>query len=418
MRFFSELKDKIYEPQGDWSVPFYKGKFSGIFKTGFRGTFRRRDFDSRRFRYFPIRAGTIDFAKPTNEVLGSNNIRPDGFAIREITRGTDRYDALMDIYGGYSLVDVAIGPKWRIISGFRVEDAQINVTTIDPLVPGGIPSFANLNNRDILPAVNVIYQLTAKQNLRFGYGRTVNRPDFRELSPFEFTNVVGGYSTVGNPNLRRAKIDNADVRWEWFLGGNQVVAASYFFKRFQDPIEQIYRPTASELRQSFLNVPSARNQGVEMEWRQGLGRYSKSLRDFGMQANLTLVDSSVQIPTDQFVQLTSAKRPLVGQSRYIFNIIAEWRRPQLRSNARFYVNTVSRRITDVGTFRLPDIYQERNVLLDFVYELNVNESGKWKVRFSGENLSDNTYRQTQSTFVVRELKIGRTFSIGTSYTFF
>ena len=418
LRFFSELKDKIYEPQGDWSVPFYKGKFSGIFKTGFRGTFRRRDFDSRRFRYFPIRAGTIDFLKPTNEVLGSNNIRPDGFAVREITRGTDRYNALMDIYGGYSLVDLAIGPKWRIISGFRVEDAQINVTTIDPLVPGGIPSFANLNNRDILPAVNVIYQLTAKQNLRFGYGRTVNRPDFRELSPFEFTNVVGGFSTVGNPNLRRAKIDNADVRWEWFLGGNQVVAASYFFKRFQDPIEQIYRPTASELRQSFLNVPSARNQGVEMEWRQGLGRYAKALRDFGMQANLTLVDSKVQIPTDQFVQLTSAKRPLVGQSRYIFNIIAEWRRPALRSNARFYVNTVSRRITDVGTFRLPDIYQERNILLDFVYEVNVKESGKWKVRFSGENLSDNTYRQTQSNFVVRQLQIGRTFSIGTNYTFF
>ncbi len=418
LRFFSELKDKIYEPQGDWSVPFYKGKFSGIFKTGFRGTFRRRDFDSRRFRYFPIRAGTIDFAQPTNVVLGSNNIRPDGFAIREITRGTDRYNALMDIYGGYSLVDLAVGPKWRIISGFRIEDAQINVTTIDPLVPGGIPAYANLNNRDILPAVNVIHQLTAKQNVRFGYGRTVNRPDFRELSPFEFTNVVGGYSTVGNPNLRRAKIDNADVRWEWFLGGNQVVAASYFFKRFQDPIEQIYRPTASELRQSFLNVPSARNQGVEMEWRQGLGRYSKSLRDFGLQANLTLVDSNVQIPTDQFVQLTSAKRPLVGQSRYIFNIIAEWRRPALRSNARFYVNTVSRRITDVGTFRLPDIYQERNVLLDFVYELNVNESGKWKVRFSGENLSDNTYRQTQSNFVVRQLQIGRTFSIGTSYTFF
>ena len=194
---------------------------------------------------------------------------------------------------------------------------------------------------------------TVKQNIRFGYGRTVNRPDFRELSPFEFTNVVGGFSTVGNPNLRRAKIDNFDLRWEWFLGGNQVLAASYFFKRFQDPIEQIYRPTASELRQSFLNVPSARNQGVELEWRQGLGRVHKSLRQFGVQANLTLVDSDVKIPTDQFVQLTSANRPLVGQSRYIFNVIAEWQRPSWRSNGRFYVNSVSRRITDVGTFQLP-----------------------------------------------------------------
>jgi hypothetical protein len=196
------------------------------------------------------------------------------------------------------------------------------------------------------------------------------------------------------------------------------VAASYFFKRFQDPIEQIYRPTASELRQSFLNVPSARNQGAEFEWRQGLGRFSPALRDFGVQANLTLVDSDVTIPTDQFVQLTSANRPLVGQSRYIFNVIAEWQRASLRSNGRFYVNSVSRRITDVGTFQLPDIYQERNVLLDFVYEYSIRENGKWKLRFSGENLNNNVYRQTQADFVVRRFQIGRTFTIGTSYTFF
>ena len=197
-----------------------------------------------------------------------------------------------------------------------------------------------------------------------------------------------------------------------------MVAASYFFKKFKDPIEQIYRPTASELRQSFLNVDSARNQGVELEWRQGLGRFSKSLRDFGLQANITVVDSNVTIPTGQFVQLTSANRPLVGQSRYIFNVIAEWQRAALRSNARFYVNSVSRRITDVGTFDLPDVYQERNVLLDFVYEYSAKESGKWKLRFSGENLNNNVYRQTQANFVVRRFQIGRTFTIGTSYTFF
>ncbi|MFN9085336.1 MAG: hypothetical protein ACK5XD_10180, partial [Acidobacteriota bacterium] len=101
-----------------------------------------------------------------------------------------------------------------------------------------------------------------------------------------------------------------------------------------------------------------------------------------------------------------------------FNVIAEWQRPSWRSNGRFYVNSVSRRITDVGTFQLPDIYQERNVLLDFVYEYTMSETGKWKLRFSGENLNNNIYRQTQSDFVVRRFQIGRTFTIGTSYTFF
>jgi outer membrane receptor protein involved in Fe transport len=418
VRFFNNLSDRIYEPQAEWGIPFYKGKFAGIFKTGFRGTVRRRDFSGRRFRYFPVRAGTIDFSQSTNTVLGLPNIRPDGFAVREITRGTDTYDAEMDIYGGFAMVDLSLGSRWRVVAGARVEDANIVVSTINPLVPGGIPSVARLNNRDLLPSVNLIYALTPRQNLRVGWGRTVNRPDFRELSPFEFNNVVGGYSTTGNPNLQRARIDNLDARWEWFLGGNQVLAVSYFWKDFTSPIEQVYLPTASELRQSFLNVDGARNQGVELEFRKNMGFLSKRARDFAVQTNFTFVDSNVRIPTDQFVILTSSNRPLVGQSRYIYNVIAEWVKPQLHSQARFYVNSVSRRITDVGTFKLPDVYQERNTFLDFVYQYDILENGKWSFRFSAENLTDNEYRYTQADFLVRQFKIGRTFSIGTSFSFY
>jgi outer membrane receptor protein involved in Fe transport len=273
-------------------------------------------------------------------------------------------------------------------------------------------------NRDALPSVNVIYALTPRQNWRVGYGRTVNRPDFRELSPFEFTNVAGGYSTVGNPELQRATIDNVDARWEYFPGGNQVIAASFFYKRFIDPIEQIYRPTASELRQSFLNVAGANNYGFELEFRRGLGSLTSKLAQFAVQSNFTFVESNVDIPVDEFPQLTSRNRPLVGQSRYLFNLIAEWTRPSWRSNARFYVNTVSRRITDVGTFQLPDVYQERSVFLDFVYNFNLMESGKWNLRFSAENLGDNEYRFTQADFLVRAFRIGRTFTIGTTYSLF
>lgn len=418
LRFYSNLKDKIYEPQVDWSMPFYGGSVSGIVKTGFRATMRRRDFESRRFRFFPVRAQTIDFNLPANELLGPDNIRPDGFVVREITRATDTYDGRMDIWGGFGMVDLSLGPRWRVQTGIRIEDADINVTTIDPLIPGGVPTVASLVNRDYLPAINVTYALKPKQNLRFAYGRTVNRPDFRELSPFEFTNIVGGYSTTGNPDLQRALINNFDVRWEAFLGGNQVLAASYFYKRFKDPIEQIYQPTASELRQSFLNVDAATNQGVELELRQNLGRFGRRLQPFAVQANFTFVDSNVDIPTDRFPQLTSRSRPLVGQSRFIYNLIGEWAQPKLRSNAKFYVNSVARRITDVGTFQLPDVYQERTTFLDAVYQLNLDESGRYKIRFTAENLTDNHYQYTQAQFVVRDYRLGRTFSAGLSYNFF
>lgn len=418
VRMWSKLHDKIYEPQATWGKPFALGGVNAMFKMGFRATTRRRDFASRRFRYFAVRPQTIDFEQPVNTVLGAANIRPDGFVVREITRGTDSYDASMDVYGGFAMVDMALGSRWRLIAGLRYEDADIRVETIDPLVPGGIPAIATLSNRDPLPAVNLIYALTPRQNLRFGYGRTVNRPDFRELSPFEFTNVVGGYSTVGNPDLQRALIGNYDMRWEWFMSGNQLLAASYFFKSFTDPIEQIYKPTASELRQSFLNVDGARNQGVELELRKGLGAISRHLSPFALQGNFTFVDSKVNIPTERFPQLTSRTRPLVGQSRYIYNFITEWSKPKWGSNARFYVNSVSRRITDVGTFQLPDVYQERSVFMDVVYQFAPVESKRWSIRVSAENLTNNHYRYSQSDILVRSFRIGRTFTVGTTFNFF
>ena len=108
----------------------------------------------------------------------------------------------------------------------------------------------------------------------------------------------------------------------------------------------------------------------------------------------------------------------MGQSRYIYNFIAEWSRPQWRSNARFFTNYVSRRITDVGALGLPDIYQESNTFLDFVYQFDIKEGGQWSLRFAAENLGDNHYHWTQADILQRSYRLGRTFSVGTSFSIF
>ena len=416
-RFYNDLSDHIYEPQAEWSTPFYKGWFSGLFKAGVRVTKRDRDFQARRFRFVPFNLNQLPLTAPSNMLFAPENIGPNRFVPIETTRGTDRYEASMDIYAGYAMVDLNLGPRWRIVGGLRVEDADIRVTTIDPLVPGSVPAVSTLNNRDPLPGVNVIYAVNARQNIRVSYSRTISRPDFRELSPFDFTNVVGGFNTVGNPNLVRARIQNFDARWEWFLGGNQIVAASYFLKDFKDPVEVTIQAVA-DLRQSYINADGARNQGIELEYRQNLRKWHPKLSQFALQTNLTLVKSNVRLPQEQALILTSKERPLVGQSPYMFNVILEWIKPQWRSNARFYTNTVARRITDVGTFGLPDIYQERNTFVDFVYQVDLDETGKWGLRFSAQNLADNKYRWTQASLPWRTYQTGRTFEVGLSYTLF
>jgi TonB-dependent receptor len=315
------------------------------------------------------------------------------------------------------MVDLALGGKWRIVGGIRFEDSQIDVTTVDNRVPNAVPVIATLANKDPIPGVNLIYALRPRQNLRFSYSRTLSRPDFRELSPFDFNNVLGGFVTQGNPDLKRAIINNFDARWELFPGGNQVMAASFFAKTFENPIEQTILPS-NDLRQTFNNAKGARNFGFELEFRRSLTLINKRLRYWAISTNFTYVKSNIDIRPEDAGVVTSVSRPLLGQSCCIFNGIMEWAKARWRSDARFYANYVSRRISDVGTFRLPDIYQESNTSLDFVYEINLSEDRKWNLRFEAENLGDNDYRWTQGGLVQRDYHVGRTFQVGVSYAVF
>jgi outer membrane receptor protein involved in Fe transport len=417
VRFYSDMADQIYEPLADYSIPFFRGKISGMFKTGFRATIRSRNFQARRFLFSPRETSTLDLFAPSNQLFASSNIRPSGFQIVEFTRGTDAYQANMDIYGGYVMTDIALGPRLRLEGGVRIENSTQIVNTLDNRVPNATPVTAELSNTDPAPAINMIYALTGRQNLRASYSRTLSRPDFRELSPFDFNNVLGGFVTQGNPNLKRATIDNYDGRWEWFPGGNQVIAASIFVKNFTNPIEQTILPS-NDLRETFVNAKGARNYGVELEFRKALGSYWSKLRPFSVASNFTYVNSQIDINPGDATVVTSSSRPLLGQSEYIANFIGEWQKPKWHSNARFYANYVSRRVSDVGTYGLGDIYEEGNTYLAFVYQYSFGEEGNWGLRFEGENLGNTPYRWTQGEVVVREYQLGRTFQVGVSYSFF
>src|SRR5262249_46345392 len=135
VRFFAGLSDHIYEPQLDYSVPFFNGSISGLFKIGMRTTVRRRDFSARRFIYQPVQRSTLDLLLPSNQLFGADNIRPNGFRITEFTRATDTYQAEMNIYAGYAMLDLSLGPRWRFMGGIRIEDAEQQVISYDNRVP-------------------------------------------------------------------------------------------------------------------------------------------------------------------------------------------------------------------------------------------------------------------------------------------
>ena len=407
-RMFSDLDDQTFDSVVNASRLSQIGGQPVQFKFGGGYTERTRDFSSRRFRFLPIKSGP-DLTKPAEQIFTEQNIGPY-FEIKEETRATDAYNADLTTGFGYGMVDWSLNARSRLVGGLRVEAFRQTVNTFDlfdtDLDGDQDVITAENKNTDLFPAVNYIYALTGRQNLRVGFSQTVNRPEFRELAPYEFTDIVGGRAVVGNPELRRALIQNFDARWELFPGAEQVLSASVFYKNFKDPIEKIIEPTA-QLRTSFTNAESARNFGIEIEARKTLSSWLL------IGGNYTFVDSSVSLSQQAAQVQTSLERALAGQSAHVFNGLAEVRNTW--GAVRVLYNYFGDRISDVGSFGLPDIYEDGRGMIDLVV------IAKWKqlnFRVSAENLGDETHLYTQGGRLQREYTLGRTFQFGVGVNVF
>ena len=389
------------------------GRWFGSVKGGVDVLERTRDFNARRLRFTTTNQLQFDLTGTPEEIFTAENIRPGGFEIREITGVNDAYDAEHAVAAGYLMGDVSIG-AWRFIGGARYEDSDQTVSTFNPFdTSAGVVS--RNQSTDVLPSINVVYQYAPGTNLRFAYGQSVNRPEFRELSPFTFVEVTGGRSLAGNPDLRQATLDGYDLRWETFPRAGEVIAASVFYKRINDPIERIIQPT-TELRTSFVNADSANLWGVELEFRRSLDVVMPSLERWSINANYAFIDSDVQMGDHQLSVVTSLARPLQGQADQTANVALQYFRPDWGSLVRIMGSHGGRRLTDVGAFGLPDIYEEAFTSLDLVISQGLDRlAGGLELKLGASNLLDAARDSTQGNKVQRRYEPGRSVSLSLSY---
>ncbi len=409
-RFFFDLEDDEYNARVDWKIPLGA---EGLFKFGGLLRDRARTFDVRRFRFLPSDQvdATVNLSDPPEILFQTQNIAPRVFELRESTRSTDNYLADHNIYSSYLMLDLPITAKWQVMTGVRLESSDQTVTTYDPFSASRKEIEANLQTLDWLPGMNVTYRLTERMNLRLAASRTITRPDFRELAPFEFTDFVGGRTILGNPDLERTQINNFDFRWETFPQIGGILAVSAFYKRFQKPIEQIVQPQA-EVRITYENAEGANNYGLELEARQNLGVITEVLRKFSINTNAALISSQVVLPEDVGIQ-TSSERPLQGQCPYIVNVSIGFEDPNWGISSALAYNIFGRRLSEVGNHGVPDVYEQPRGQLDASFSRTV--ANYFKFSISAKNLLDPYvhYKIGEATYL--EYKLGRSFSFGISY---
>ncbi|MBC7861600.1 MAG: TonB-dependent receptor, partial [Bacteroidia bacterium] len=250
--FNSKTTESTYIARYDVSRAFdSKNKDHSIdFKIGGYVQNRNRYFAARQlgFTKYSVVGGGVTFNNnllylPEDQIFSNENmgILPDGsggFKLLDVTRLTDDYHAVSDLYAGYFMFDYRFKESIRIIAGVRNEFFH---QVLDAEFDDGEPLNLSTEKNDILPSFNGVFSLTKKQNIRVSYSQTLNRPEFRELAPFAFYDFNTNFLYSGNDKLKRAKIHNYDLRYEVYPGRGQIFSVTAFHKYFINPIEQISR---------------------------------------------------------------------------------------------------------------------------------------------------------------------------------
>jgi TonB-dependent receptor len=450
---FQKTNETMKNVRYDISRVFTLGKSKHELQIGGSHIFRERTFTARLLGYNSYRFGSSTIV-PNQQILSlddahlfdSENIgilnvpgrNKGGLLVMESTTPSDKYQASAMLHAGYLMADSRFfDNKLRFIYGARVESYRQKISTII----NGNPGTSDSTVIDILPSINCIYGLTDKINIRLAYFKTVARPEFRELAAYTFLDFATNFRMTGNPNLKRSKIDNYDIRAEWFPSAGQIVSISGFYKKINNAIEQVIDLSSANAI-TFANSSLAQNIGAELEYRFKLSTLfnadsSKFLSNTTLFSNFAYIKSKVDNTNTNGGEI----RPLQGQSPYIINAGFQYLDTEKNWGVSISYNWIGRRIVFVGSPKSePSIWENPRHVLDLQisktfkkkFELKINLrdmiaqhqityqdiNGNGKLDKGSEKENQNLTHDYKYDNIFMNTKVAPTISFSLSYKIF
>ena len=427
-RYFRNMNEDSEGINLDLALPFNTWEnLQARLKVGGAFLEKERVFTERRFQY---QLGAVRFNGDSDLFFSSENVgvmRYDSASSRYIfgsyisetpdPRGGN-YNGYEKVSAAYAMIELPITNTLKFIGGARYEISKMDVY--------GKDTKGFLDDKDLLPSINFIYQLSENMNLRASYGKTLARPNFREKAPYANYNFSADYIFIGNPDLKRTLIDNYDLRWEWFLRPGEIIAVSGFYKFFKNPIERVINVFyASEGGEIFYdNIDKADVMGVEIELRKRLDEVLDALSNFSIGANISIIDSKVDIAEEELAVIKAvdpaaeSTRSLQGQSPYIVNVDLGYDNINTGTVLSLFYNVFGDRLAEVSIGGTPDVFERSRPMLDFMVSQNVFSN--FNVKFSVKNILNSSYKLTHefkgNEYIRTEYKTGTSFSLGIGYS--
>jgi hypothetical protein len=365
-------------------VPEFK---AGVFLADMQRDFRARNIGYTQAPFFNqgLRDVRID-----SLFLPENINNMGGIKLDEQSNPNDSYDASNSLTAFYGMLSVPVSNLFNIVGGIRVEDNHriLNSATTEGAV--------KLDNPEVyvLPSINATFNVTEKLILRAGFGKTLNRPEFREQAPFGFFDFDNNWVVTGNPFLKTGKITNYDFRIEFYPSLSEVISLAGFYKEFDNAIERVVLIGAGSggaKNFSFGNADKSVIYGTEVEIKKsfvGLTS-SKFIDNFSVYFNGSLMLSDVTIGSGSRSEgRDTDPRPLQGQSPYIVNAGLFYNNIDANLEVNLLYNIIGKRLFSGGfterdnkeIISYPDIFEMPRNYLDLTISKRLTQNINIKLK--------------------------------------
>lgn len=395
-RFYSKLHENIFSFNHTLDKTWKNDNVQTQILVGNFVEYKFRHFSARTLGYVipPGQKADSLTRLPLGHIFASQNIAiPGGFKVDEITSPSDAYTAQNFLVATFAALDIKVKKLLSLHGGFRYERNVMSLQSylnLEPISPSITTNF-------LLPSLNVALHFSKKSLLRVAYGRTLNRPEFREWSPFFFYDFQFNAATYGSlfptplePHgtiLKVATIDNYDLRYEYYTKNGGMLHIGIFYKRFKNPIQRVVLAVTNDSRLfSFANANSAYSKGIEVDLRQNLGQVFQSSPE-SILSKMILVGNASLIKSQLTINHTinqESKVALQGQSPYVVNGGLFYQDDSAGFQFSILYNVFGPRVYLFGTKDYPSYGQLAINMLDINIVKNITK--RWAINVGVQNL--------------------------------
>jgi outer membrane receptor protein involved in Fe transport len=255
----NNFSNSMYQQENFWEdyheiIPywFYQNNRSN---TDFSINSNTIDFESPLFKNGKIESGLKNTNREIDNDFYSETFNNSVGSFLADDSLNNRFVYNENIYAAYTSYGQTLG-KWSYKAGLRAEQANTKSTLIN-----NNTSFVN-NYFNVFPTAFINRKINDKQEVQLNYGRRINRPGTRQLSPFtDYSNPL--ILRVGNPYLNPEYTHNLELS---YLYNHKKVnfSTTVFYRKTVDLImRNISINSNNQTIVTFTNLGSSENMGIE-----------------------------------------------------------------------------------------------------------------------------------------------------------